>query len=139
MRHFMLFFVFAAVLSAGSPRRSTQVYVPGKETDFYLAETGVASWYGPGFVGKLMANGEPYDPMRYTIAHRTIPLGEVVTIYCKRTGKTVVARVTDRGPYVDGRIADMSYLVMSTLGLVRDGVGEVEIYRTADAIAQSRK
>jgi rare lipoprotein A len=85
-----------------------------------------------------MANGQPYDPMRYTIAHKTIPLGEVVTIVNMRTRQVVVARVTDRGPYVAGRIADMSYITMLKLGLLQDGVGEIEIYRTADAVAQSK-
>lgn len=128
----VIFCAVALSLSAGTPRRSNQVYVPGVETNFYLAESGEGSWYGPGFVGKLMANGEPYDPMRYTIAHKTIPLGEVVTIVNMQNGLTAVARVTDRGPYFNGRIADMSYVTMRRLGLLRAGYGQVRIYRTAD-------
>lgn len=130
-----IIFIICSMLSASGPRRSKQVYIPGKHTKFYLAESGEGSWYGPGFVGKLMANGQPYDPMRYTIAHNTIPIGEVVTIVSVQNGSVAVAEVTDRGPYARGRIADMSLITMQKLGLVRAGFGQIKIYRTADALA----
>lgn len=123
------------MLLAGNNRKSRQVYTPGNLTDFYLYETGEASWYGPGFQGRPTASGETFDTRLYTMAHKTLPLGEVVCVRSLVNNELVLARVTDRGPYIKGRIADLSYKAMIKLGLVGRGHGRVEIYRTADAFA----
>ena len=85
----------------------------------------VASWYGPGFDAKPMANGDPYDRHAATIAHKTLPLGARVELTHPRTGVTVRATVTDRGPYVEGRDVDLSFGLAERLDLVRPGVAEL--------------
>jgi len=77
---------------------------------------GVASWYGPGFNGRLAASGEIYNMYDMTAAHRTLPLQSLVRVVSQRTGTSVVVRINDRGPYVGGRIIDMSRRAMDALG-----------------------
>jgi rare lipoprotein A (peptidoglycan hydrolase) len=86
-------------------------------------ESGVASWYGPGFVGNPTASGAPYDPERLTCAHKTLPLGTVVRV--TRGPLALSCLVNDRGPYVDGRIVDLSRAGSRALGF--DGVAEVVV------------
>jgi rare lipoprotein A len=88
-----------------------------------VAESGVASWYGPGFVGRPTASGAPYDPERLTCAHKTLPLGTVVHV--EGNGYAINCLVNDRGPYVDGRIIDMSRAGSRALGY--SGVAQVTI------------
>ncbi len=82
----------------------------------------VASWYGKDFQGKPMANGDPYNMYADTIAHKNLPLGTKVELNNPRTGQTIIAVVTDRGPYVAGRDVDLSYGVARKLSVVEDGV-----------------
>jgi rare lipoprotein A len=82
----------------------------------------VASWYGKDFEGKPMANGAPYDMYANTIAHKDLPLGTRVELNNPRTGKTIMATVTDRGPYIAGRDVDLSYGLAKKLSLVENGV-----------------
>jgi peptidoglycan lytic transglycosylase len=82
----------------------------------------VASWYGRDFQGKPMANGAPYDMYANTIAHKDLPLGTKVELNNPRTGQTITAVVTDRGPYVAGRDVDLSYGVARKLSMVETGV-----------------
>ena len=84
---------------------------------------GLASWYGPGFVGSPTASGSPYDPERLTCAHKTLPLGTVVRV--SANGRAVSCLVNDRGPYVGPRILDMSRAGSRALGF--DGVQEVVV------------
>ncbi|HEU4494244.1 MAG TPA: septal ring lytic transglycosylase RlpA family protein [Rubrobacteraceae bacterium] len=88
------------------------------------AETGLASWYGPGFEGLPTAGGEPYDPHAYTAAHKTLPLGTDLTV--SYGGRSVQVTVNDRGPYVGGRDLDLSQGAAEYLGLTRAGVDYVE-------------
>ncbi len=88
---------------------------------------GLASWYGPGFHGKKMANGRIFDMGRLTVAHKTLRLGTEVCITNKRNGRSVRATVTDRGPYIEPRIIDLSKRVADELGITKQGVGHVEI------------
>lgn len=85
----------------------------------------VASWYGPGFDGRPMADGSPYDRHAATIAHRTLPLGTRVRLTNPETGVSVEARVADRGPFVAGREVDLSYGLARRLDLVERGVGRL--------------
>ncbi len=82
----------------------------------------VASWYGKDFQGKPMANGAPYNMYADTIAHKDLPLGTKVELNNPRTGQTITAVVTDRGPYVAGRDVDLSYAVARKLSVVENGV-----------------
>ncbi|HTP56972.1 MAG TPA: septal ring lytic transglycosylase RlpA family protein [Candidatus Paceibacterota bacterium] len=77
---------------------------------------GIASWYGPGFQGRVAASGEPFDTYALTAAHRTLPLGSMIRVVSQQTGHDVVVRINDRGPYVDGRIIDLSRRAMDELG-----------------------
>lgn len=92
-----------------------------------LYQQGIASWYGHRFHGKQMANGAVYDMHELTVAHRKLPLGTHVCIQNEANGKAVFATVTDRGPYVDGRIIDLSLKVAELLGMRDRGVAIVTI------------
>lgn len=85
------------------------------------------SWYGKDFAGKPTASGEPFDPEDLTIAHRTLPLGTRVRLTNPENGRSVEARVNDRGPYAAGRSADLSRAAARQLGVIEDGVGEVRM------------
>lgn len=89
--------------------------------------TGLASWYGQEFAGRLTANGEVFDPMLFTAAHRTLPFGSIVQIRNPQNGKAVDVRINDRGPFINNRIIDLSYAAAEELGLVRAGVAPVEM------------
>lgn len=88
---------------------------------------GVASWYGEEFAGRTTANGEIFDPALLTAAHRTLPFGTVLDITNAKTQQTVRVRVNDRGPFIGGRIIDLSYGAAQRIGLIEPGIGEVHI------------
>jgi rare lipoprotein A len=88
---------------------------------------GIASWYGEEFAGRTTANGEIFDPLLLTAAHRTLPFGTVADITNPKNGQTVRVRVNDRGPYIGNRIIDLSYAAARQIGLIEPGVGDVEI------------
>jgi peptidoglycan lytic transglycosylase len=90
------------------------------------ADTGLASWYGPGFEGSLTASGEVFDPYGYTAAHKTLPLGTQLSV--SYAGRTVQVTVNDRGPYSGGRDLDLSQGAAEYLGLTSAGVDWVEYY-----------
>ncbi|MBN1859313.1 septal ring lytic transglycosylase RlpA family protein [Candidatus Bipolaricaulota bacterium] len=88
-------------------------------------EIGVASWYGPGFDGNFTANGEVYDMYGISAAHKTLPFGTVVEVVELDTGNRVVVRINDRGPFVEGRIIDLSRGAAEELGIINKGITEV--------------
>ncbi len=92
-----------------------------------FSEEGIASWYGKKFHGRKTSNGEIYDMYAMTAAHKTLPLGVFVQVDNLNNGKTVVVRVNDRGPFVAGRIIDLSYTAASRLGVVGPGTAPVRI------------
>ena len=85
-------------------------------------QQGRVSWYGPGFHGRRTANGEIFDTHELTMAHRSLPMGTNVRVTNLENGRSVVLRVNDRGPYVRGRVADLSHAAAERLGFVDDGV-----------------
>ena len=85
------------------------------DLDLGMKERGIASWYGADFHGWVTANGELYDMQAFTAAHRTLPLGTVARITNVVNGKHVMIRINDRGPYVNGRILDLSYAAANAL------------------------
>ncbi|MGH7233396.1 MAG: septal ring lytic transglycosylase RlpA family protein, partial [Nitrospiraceae bacterium] len=95
------------------------------DLDVGMKERGIASWYGDDFHGWVTANGEIYDMYALTGAHRTLPLGTVVRVTNVVNGRQVKIRINDRGPYVKGRILDLSYKAAEELYMVRDGVSAV--------------
>ena len=80
-------------------------------------EVGIASWYGPGFQGNFTASGEVYDMYAVSAAHKTLPFGSIVRVTDLETGRSIVVRINDRGPYVEGRIIDLSFGAARLLGL----------------------
>ncbi len=91
-------------------------------------QRGLASWYGPSFHGKPSASGEPYDMWALTAAHRTLPFGTWVQVRSIDTGKSVTVRITDRGPFIRGRVIDLSYVAARELAMI--GRGTVEVVLT---------
>lgn len=107
---------------AGSPRPT----LPSGYPVGYV-ERGVASWYGPGFHGHLTSNGERYNMHQLTAAHRTLPLGSVVQVRSLTNGRMVTVRINDRGPFVKGRIIDLSLAAAEGLGMIGEGTDQVEL------------
>jgi len=90
-------------------------------------EEGIASWYGDDFHGRPTASGETYDMYKLTAAHKTLPLGVTARVIRLDDRRTVRVRVNDRGPFVEGRIIDLSYGAAKVLGIVEEGITFVRI------------
>ena len=104
-------------------------WIPKGESDLDVGikERGVASWYGAQFHGKLAANGEVFNMEALTAAHRTLPLGSMVRVVNLLNGKHVRVRINDRGPYVNGRILDLSHAAAAQLGMVDGGLSVIQL------------
>ncbi len=89
--------------------------------------TGVASWYGPGFAGRKTASGERYRPAGMSAAHRTLPFGTAVKVTNLDNDKSVIVKINDRGPFVRGRIIDMSQGAAKKLGMMGSGTARVKV------------
>ena len=90
-------------------------------------ETGLASWYGPPYHNRRGANGEVYNMHAMTAAHRTFALGSIVRVTNVRTGQTALVRITDRGPFIPGRIIDLSLAAARKLEVWQAGVAPVKV------------
>ncbi len=90
-------------------------------------ETGIASWYGPPYHNRRGSNGEVYNMHAMTAAHRTFPLGSVARVTNLKTGHTALVRITDRGPFIPGRIVDLSLAAAQKVDVWRAGVAEVKV------------
>jgi len=88
---------------------------------------GVASWYGQEFAGRTTANGEIFDPMLLTAAHRSLPFGTLVEVLNPKTNESVRVRINDRGPYIGNRMIDLSYAAAQQISLIEPGSGDVEV------------
>ena len=88
-------------------------------------QRGAASWYGPGFHGRRTASGETFNTHALTAAHKTLPFGARVRVTNERTGRSVVVRINDRGPYAHGRVIDLSKAAAQAVGI--SGVGQVTL------------
>ena len=100
---------------------------PKKEAKKGKTEKGLASWYGEPYHGRRTASGEIYDMHEMTAAHRTLPFGTVVKVTRRDTGAEVKLRITDRGPFIKGRIIDLSFAGAKKIGLDIDGVAPVKV------------
>ena len=114
-----------------------RTYVPHLTSKGYKA-VGLASWYGDDFHGRTTANGETYNMYAMTAAHRTLPMGSMVEVTDIQTGKKVVVRINDRGPFTDPdrRIIDLSYAAASKLGIRNKGITSVELRSINDVNAE---
>lgn len=90
-------------------------------------ETGVASWYGPGFHGKLTSNGEVFDMYAISAAHKSLPLPTFVRVTNLQNGKSIIARINDRGPFTKNRLIDLSYAAATRLDMIQQGTALVEV------------
>jgi rare lipoprotein A len=97
------------------------------QLDVGIEDRGVASWYGESFHGRQAANGELFDMDALTAAHRTLPLGSVVRVLNLINGKHLLVRITDRGPYVNNRILDLSRGAAARLGMMEKGLSVVRV------------
>lgn len=111
-----------------------QRYAPRDDPGF--EETGVASWYGPTFHGKLTANGEVFDESDLSAAHRTLPLPSYVEVENLDNGRRLVVRVNDRGPFAHDRVIDLSRRAAELLGSDRAGLARVRVRRITPSEAQ---
>lgn len=100
-------------------------YYPAEDRAY--DRTGLASWYGREFRGRRTANGEVFDHHRFTAAHPTLPMPSLVRVTNLRNGRAVIVRVNDRGPFVPGRIIDVSQAAAVALGFKQDGLTRVRV------------
>ena len=126
----------------GGPNKPYEVlgrrYEP-LSTDVPLRQTGLASWYGRKFHGRPTASGEAYDMFAMSAAHKTMPIPSYARVRNPANGREVTVRINDRGPFVDGRVIDLSYTAALRLGVL-GGIAPVEVRRLThdeirDAIA----
>lgn len=110
----------------GSPYTINGVRYKPQEYDRFV-ETGIASWYGPGFHGKSTANGERFDTHELTAAHRVLPMPSLVRVTNLENGRSLVLRVNDRGPYAHNRIIDVSQKGAELLGFKNKGTAKVRV------------
>jgi rare lipoprotein A len=88
-------------------------------------ETGYASWYGGKFHGRYTASGEIYDMNKLTAAHKTLPFGTMVKVINTENGKSIIVKINDRGPFVEGRIIDLSRAAAEKIGILKTGIAKV--------------
>jgi len=123
------------VYKVGKPYQVDGVwYYPGVDYSYFA--TGIASWYGPDFHGKFTANGEVFDMNEVTGAHKTLPLPTIARVTNLENGRSILVRINDRGPFVNGRIIDLSRRAAQLLGFEQAGTAKVRVEVEAD---QSRQ
>ena len=101
--------------------------VPSKSADHNCKQTGQASYYADKFDGRKTANGEIFDQDKLTAAHKTLPFGTIVKVTNLTNNKTVIVRINDRGPFVAGRIIDLSKAAAKKIDLISAGVVKVTV------------
>ena len=102
-------------------------------------EEGQASWYGPGFEGHKTANGETFRTAQMTAAHKSLPMNSMIEVTNVENGKTAIVRINDRGPYIDGRIIDLSQAAAEEIGMMQAGTASVKIRALAEAEIKALK
>lgn len=122
-------FLLALALSGCGHKRHVRTHPPAPPVPVApgYTETGVASWYGHPYHGRPAADGEIYDMEKLTAAHRTLPFNTWVRVENLSNSKTVELRITDRGPFVGGRIIDVSHAAAEALDLIGPGTGRVRL------------
>ncbi len=121
-----------------TPAPAANYYAPPPPANYRGSRTEVASWYGPGFAGRRTSSGETYNPEGLTAASKTLPLGSHVRVMNPDTGRSVVVRINDRGPFVRGRSLDLSHGAAQRIGLTGKGVGRVQVSSASSPPAESK-
>lgn len=124
-RLYLLIFLVSCFACSLPPTRAKVPPVPGAEPG--ASQTGIASWYGPGFHGRPTASGVIYDQGELTAAHQTLPLGTKVMVTNLNNGKSTEVSINDRGPFAKGRIIDLSYAAARSLGMIGPGTIPVRV------------
>lgn len=120
----------AALCANGCAKKRTSkapARVPPQAIPRGTVETGIASWYGNPYHGRRTANGEVYDMEQMTAAHRTLPFNTQVRVTNLGNRKSVEVRITDRGPFIDGRIIDLSRVAARTIDMIGPGTARVRV------------
>jgi rare lipoprotein A len=115
----------ALIACSVPPTRSKVIFSPPPEGR--VTQTGIASWYGPGFHGRATASGVVYDQHELTAAHQTLPLGTRVIVTNLENGRSTEVTINDRGPFLKERVLDLSYAAATTLGMIGPGTIPVRI------------
>ena len=118
--------IFLAALTFGCGRKKHSSSFPGR-TPIATTEVGIASWYGHPYHGRQAANGEIYDMEKPTAAHRTLPFGTWIRVTNLTNNKSTDVRITDRGPFIAGRIIDVSHAAAREIDLIGPGISQVRI------------
>ena len=119
-------FFFALSLLVGCSVPASKVRLPEPSVE-HLSQTGIASWYGPGFHGKATASGETYNQNDFTAAHQTLPLGTRVRVTNLENGRATEVSINDRGPFAKGRIIDLSHSAAQQISMVGPGTALVRV------------
>ena len=119
---FLLFIIYLASCGHSSAGLKKNYHIPLHHT-----EKGIASWYGKDFHGRKTANGEIYDMYKYTAAHKFLPFDCHIKVTNLKNQKSIVVRVNDRGPFVKGRILDLSYMAARKLNIHEDGLAPIKL------------
>jgi rare lipoprotein A len=122
-RHLIYVLAFVALLAGCAKARPHPPSLPSSPS----VETGLASWYGYPYHGRKSANGEVFDQEKMTAAHRTLAFGTRVRVTNVENSRAVDVRITDRGPFVDGRVIDVSRAAARALGIIGSGVAQVRL------------
>jgi len=104
-----------------------------------FVQTGIASWYGRKFHGRKTSNGETYNMYGMTAAHKTLPMNTWVSVHNLENNRKIKVRINDRGPFVHGRIIDLSYTGANRIGIIRAGTGKVKVTALGRATSYSKK
>ncbi len=120
-------FLVAAWQSSCSKKKHAVSRLPAMAAPISSTEVGLASWYGYPYHGRVAANGEVYDMEKMTAAHRTLPFGTWVRVTNLKNGKSAEVRITDRGPFIAGRVIDLSHAAARDIELIGPGVAQVRI------------
>jgi len=119
----------AALIAAACARRNIARVPPSPPRPVQIGDTenGIASWYGAPYHGRRAASGEIYDMEQFTAAHRTLPFGTWVEVTNLENGKRANVRITDRGPFVDGRVIDLSHAAAREIEMLGPGTARVRL------------
>lgn len=118
--------IIALLFISGCAKKTKRVRLPSAPRIGSI-ETGIASWYGVPYHGRRAANGEIYDMEKLTAAHRTLPFGTWVEVLNEDNGRSVTVRITDRGPFVDDRIIDLSKAAAREIAMIGPGLAHVRL------------
>ena len=120
--------MLAGILAIGLIMSCSTSKKANKSSKSKVYQKGEASWYGPGFNGRLTANGEKFNMYKLTAAHKKLPFGTRVKVTNLNNGKSVIVRINDRGPFVKERVIDLSKKAAQSIGMIKAGHVPVKIY-----------